>query len=165
MINGQKNRWIKRKSPLARGDFLCNNRVISKTQNYPASSLHWSGFDSETVWHSASRHDPSAPDRSCSLRLQSSLLQLLHAKDVPHSSSNSVLVPCVTSSSKDDLHASAVVSENPSHERLLQSSYLMRNSTAPTPTRSPLLASTSALLLLCASFLHAQATLQQETKR
>ncbi len=42
---------------------------------------------------------------------------------------------------------------------------LMRKSTLPTPTQPPLVAGTSMLLLLCASFLHAQATPATGTKQ
>src|SRR5260370_32663438 len=50
------------------------------------------------------------------------------------------------------------LSSKPTRNAIATIVVLMSESARPTPTQSPLVACTSMLLLLCASFLHAQAT-------
>jgi membrane dipeptidase len=57
------------------------------------------------------------------------------------------------------------LSPKSAHDAIATIVVLMRKSTQPTPTQSPLFAGTSVLLLLCASFLHAQATPATGTKK
>ena len=131
----------------------------SKTQSFPASSLRSTQSGSAHASHSASRHGPSAPDHSCSIRPQPSRLQSPHARDALHSSLNSILVPYFhLSRIRDGSHAPTVVLTIRTLKQLLQSSYSC--------ARTPHLSSKDCLYLqahpcFCFSallFLHAQAT-------
>jgi len=138
--------------------------IISKTQNYPASSLHSSGFDSETAWHSASRHDPSAPDRSCSPHSPSSRLQSPRATDAPHSSSNSVPVPCFTSLELKMAAPHLRLSPKFDSDAIATIVLFMRRCTRLTPTQLPLF-TYSCFCFFAPLFCTLRQPLRQETKR